>query len=154
MPWTPFSLAASSAQAALAGHLEDDLRALADLVERDLLALGLVDEVLRVGVDRLDARVGLLGPRLVARDVVVDGRDLLATDARDDLLATLLLDVEPGHVAHEVAGLLLLEDQPVDVLGLALEQALRVVDDREVHARERLRDLGGGVGHEEPDRDD
>ena len=37
------------AEAALARDREDDLRALVDLVERDLLALRLVDEVLRVG---------------------------------------------------------------------------------------------------------
>ena len=40
------------AEAALAGDLEDDLRALRDLVERELLALRLVDEVLRVAVER------------------------------------------------------------------------------------------------------
>ena len=44
------------AETALAGDLEDDVGALRDLVERDLLALRLVDEVLRVRVQELDAR--------------------------------------------------------------------------------------------------
>ena len=41
------------AEAALARDREDDLRALVDLVERDLLALRLVDEVLRVARTRV-----------------------------------------------------------------------------------------------------
>src|SRR3954470_9921537 len=66
------------AEATLAGDLEDDLRALGDLVERELLALRLVDEVLRVVVERLDLGQDLLGPGLIAGDVAVDRRDLLA----------------------------------------------------------------------------
>src|SRR3954454_594213 len=69
------------AEAARAGHLEDDLRPLGDLVERDLLALRLVGEALGVAVEGLDARIGLLRAGLEARDVVVDRRDLLAADA-------------------------------------------------------------------------
>src|SRR3712207_8552593 len=45
------------AQPALAGDLEHDVRALADLVERDLLARRLVDELLRVAVQELHVRV-------------------------------------------------------------------------------------------------
>ena len=52
------------AEAAAARDLEDDLRALGDLVERDLLALRLVGEALRVAVQGLDGRVGLLSAGL------------------------------------------------------------------------------------------
>ena len=54
-----------------------------DLVQRDLLALVLVDEVLRVAVQRLDARLGLLRAVLVAGDERVDRRDLEAADRAD-----------------------------------------------------------------------
>ena len=55
------------AEAALAGDLEDDLRALRDLVQRDLLALGLIAEVLRVAELDLDRR------RTPLRALVVPG---------------------------------------------------------------------------------
>src|SRR3954452_853883 len=135
------------ADTAAPGDLEDDLGALGDLVERQLLALVRRDEVLRVRVERLDAGVGRLGAGLVAGDVVVDGRDLLAADARDDLLAALVLDQEAREIAGDVPGLLLLEQQPLHVGRLALHIGLRVVDDREVGLRERFGDLLGGVGH-------
>ena len=54
--------------------------------------------------------------------------------------AALLLD-EAGKVAREIADLLLLEDEPLDVLGLPGERRLVDVDDREVRLRELLRDL-------------
>src|SRR4051812_1617751 len=84
------------AETALAGNLEDDLRALGDLVEGDLLALRLVDEVLRVAVERLDPRVRRLRACLIAGDVVVDRRDLLAADRGDHLVAALVLDQQAG----------------------------------------------------------
>src|SRR3954451_20681023 len=140
------------AEAAGARDLEDDLRALGDLVERDLLALVLRREALRVAVERLDAGVGLLGAGLEARDVVVDRRDLLAADARER--AAVVLGVERREVADEVAGLLLLEGQPDDVLRLALHRQRRVVDDRELLLRELLRGRLDGVGHEEAVADD
>ena len=74
------------AEAALARDLEDHVRAAGDLVERELLALRLVDEVLRVGVQGRDPRVRRLRARLVARDVAVDGRDLEPADGADHLL--------------------------------------------------------------------
>src|SRR3954447_6544414 len=103
------------AEAALARDLEDDLRTLRDLVERQLLALRLVDEVLRVAVEGLDARVGRLGAGLVARDVVIHRRDLLAADGADDLLAARVLGVQAREVAGQVARLLLGEEQALDV---------------------------------------
>ncbi len=69
------------AEAAAARDLEDDDRARGDLVERDLLALRLVLEVLRVAVERLHARERGLRARLVAGDVAVDRRLLLPADA-------------------------------------------------------------------------
>src|SRR4051812_5753437 len=140
------------AEAAGARDLEDDLRALGDLVERDLLALVLRREALRVAVKRRDAGVGLLRARLEARDVVVDRRDLLAADARKR--AAVVLGVQRGQVADEVAGLLLLERQPDDVLRLALQQGGGLVDDRELHRRELLGDRRDGVGHQEAVADD
>src|SRR4051795_7911535 len=125
------------AEAAGPRDLEDDLRALRDLVERDLLALVLRGEALRVAVERLDGRIGLLRARLEARDVVVDRRDLLAADARQR--ATVVLGVQRGQVADEVAGLLLLERQADDVLRLALHRGRVEVDDRELHRRELFR---------------
>src|SRR5262249_28946828 len=68
------------AQAAAAGHLEDHARALLNLIEGNLLALGLVGEVLRVAVERLDAGICGLRARLVARDETVDRRLRLAAD--------------------------------------------------------------------------
>src|SRR6185436_16495281 len=112
---------------ALARDREDDLRALAELVERELLALVLGDEVLRVRVERRGLRIRVGDALLEPRDVVVDGRDLLAADGRGDLLAALVLEVQPGHVADEIAGLVLLEEQAADVLRLALHGRLRVV---------------------------
>src|SRR5215213_4469527 len=109
------------AEAALAGDLEDDLRALRDLVERELLAEVLLDEVLGVAVEGLDVRVGLLGAGLEAGDVAVDRRDLLAADRGDDLVSALVLDVEARERAREVPRLVLLEQQAADVLGLALQ---------------------------------
>src|SRR5215212_1763718 len=141
------------AEAALAGDLEDDLRALRDLVERELLAEVLLDEVLRVAVEGLDARVGLLGAGLEAGDVAVDRRDLLAADRGDDLIAALVLDVEARERARKVPRLVLLEQQAVDVLGLALQARAREVDYREVRGRELLGDRGHCVGHEEADAD-
>src|SRR3954471_2016773 len=139
------------AEPALAGDLEDDLRALGDLVERDPLALRLVDEVLRVAVQELHARVGLLRAGLEARDVVVDRRDLLTADGAER--AAVVLGVQAREIADQVAGLLLLEEQALDVLGLALQQRRRRVDDRELHVRELLRDRRDRVGHEEADPD-
>jgi hypothetical protein len=74
------------AEPALAGHLEDDGRAAGDLVERDLLALRLVDEVLRIAVQRRHAGIRGLCTRAIAGDVAVDGRDLLASDRADRLV--------------------------------------------------------------------
>ena len=141
------------AEAALAGDLEDDLRALRDLVERELLAEVLLDEVLGVAVEGLDVRVGLLGAGLEAGDVGVHRRDLLAADRGDDLVAALVLGVERGERADEVAGLVLLEQQAVDVRGLALHRGLRVVDDREVRVGELLGDGLHRLGHQEADAD-
>src|SRR5581483_8135874 len=103
------------AETAAAGYLEDDLRALADLVERDALALVLCHEVLRVPVERLHARVGRLGAGLVARDVADHGRNRDAADGADDVLRAVArskpLGLEPGEVADLVADLVLREDQ-------------------------------------------
>src|SRR5215212_3594240 len=124
------------AEAALAGDLEDDLRALRDLVERELLAEVLLDEVLGVAVERLDVGVGLLRAGLITGDVAVHRRDLLAADGGDGLVAGLVGDVERGERAREVARLVLLGQRAVDVGRLALHRRLRVVDDREVRVGE------------------
>ena len=125
-----------------------------DLVERQLLALRLVDEVLRVGVQRRDSRVRRLRAGLVARDVAVDGRDLEAADGADHLFrARLVLREQPGQIADEVAGLLLLEEETADVLRLPFQLRLRVVDDREVDVGIAGGHLLERPGHQEADGD-
>src|SRR4051794_24030110 len=136
------------AEAALAGDLEDDLRALGDLVERDLLALRLVDEVLRVAVERLDARVRRLRSGLEAGDVVVDRRDLLAADPAERG-RVVVLRREARDVADQVARVLLLEQQAGDVGRLVLELGRVDVDDRELRIRELLGGRVHRVGHQE-----
>src|SRR5579884_3174098 len=96
---------AEHAEPAEAGDLELDLRALADLVLRDGLALVLRHEVLRVADQHLDLRVGELRAVLVAHDVVVDGRDLDPAHGADDLLAAVLLHHLAGQVADQAARL-------------------------------------------------
>ena len=78
------------AEPAAARDLEDDVRARGDLVQRGRLALRLVDPVLRVRVQELHARIGLARARLVAGDVAVDRRLLLAADRADRVLPARL----------------------------------------------------------------
>src|SRR3954451_11540619 len=138
------------AEAATTGDLEDDVRALTDLVESDRLALVLRNEVLRVAVERLDARLHLLAAVLVARDVRVDRRDLEAADGRDRARLRRGCRID----TCEAAGLLLGEDDAADVLRLALEARRVDVDDRELRLRVLLCNLGNRVAHEEADGDD
>src|SRR5581483_8999243 len=140
------------AEPALARDLELDDGALRDLVERLLLALRLGDEVLRVVVERLDPRVGLLRAVLEAGDVPVDRRDLQTTDGADRL-ALVRLRPETGGIADEVARLLLAEQQPLDVLRLVLHRRDVDVDDRELVVGIRRRDRIERVRHQEADAD-
>src|SRR6478752_5869941 len=137
------------AEAAATGNLEHDVRALTDLVESNRLALVLRDEVLRVAVERLDARLHLLGAVLVAGDVCVDGRDLETADRRDRAGLGRGRSCDTG----EAPCLLLGEHDATDVLRLALEAGRVDVDDRELNLRVLLRDLGDRITHEEADRD-
>ena len=141
IPQTPFSFAASSApRPQPPATWKIDARALLDLVQRDLLALRLVGEVLRVAVQHRDPRIGGLRARLVAGDEAVDRRLLLAADGADDVLARPPLLLEPGEVADEVAGLLLAEEEAEEVRRLVRLLGLVDVDDREVRLREVRRD--------------
>ena len=94
-------------EAALAGDLEDDVRALSDLLLREALALVLGDEVTGVAVEQLDAGIRGLGAGLEAGDVVVDRRDGDAADGRDDVRGVEALGLglleEAREVADEVA---------------------------------------------------
>ena len=92
----------------------------------------------------------LLRAVLVAGDVRVDRRDLLAADRADH---ARLRDRRGGD-AGEAPCLLLGEQDAARVLRLALERGRRVVDDRELRVREPLRDGRHLVGHQEPDADD
>src|SRR3984885_5823836 len=153
------------AQAHVAGHREDDVRALADERLGDRLALRLVGEVtgelallgLLIPAEYLDAGLVLL---VVVRDAVrvavhVDrhGAEVLTAE-RGDLAG---LAHARRQVAAEEAVLHGVERQLVDVALLGAGQAgrgVRAVDDREVLRRVRLgRALSRG-GHQEADGDD
>ena len=138
------------AEAAAAGRCEDRVGALVDLVQGQLLALRLVDEVLRVAGEDLDARLLLLRARLVAGEERDDGRNGLSADEADG--ARLVL--ERGGDAGEVPGLGLGEEDAAGVLRLALERGPRVVDDRELRVREPLGDRCELVAHQEADPED
>src|SRR5215831_17979574 len=141
------------AEAAAAGDLEDHASALLDLVQRDLLALRLVGEVLRVPVQRLDAGIRCLGTGLVTGDEAVDRRLLLAADGADDVRPRPTLLLEPGEIADEIPRLLLLEQQAEQVLRLAGLGRLVDVDDREVRVRKALRGGGDRLRLREADAD-
>src|SRR5215210_3780830 len=142
------------AEPAAAGDLEHDLRALRDLVERDLLALVLRDEVLRIRREDLDLRVARLCTGLVAGDEDVDRRELDPADRADHLLAACLLRDHRRHAADEVAVLVRRERQPLHVrVALERRRLHRVVDDREVRVGEALRGGVQGLCEQEPDRD-
>ena len=154
MPCLLFSLAASSApRPHWPATWKTTCEPSAIWLSAELLAEVLLDEVLGVAVEGLDVRVGLLGAGLEAGDVGVHRRDLLAADRGDDLVAALVLGVERGERADEIAGLGLLEQQAVDVRGLALHRRLRVVDDREVRVGELPGDGLDRLGHQEADAD-
>jgi hypothetical protein len=149
------------AEPAGAGVREDDLGALLDLVQRDLLALRLVDEVLRVVHEHGRRWIARLHAGLVAGDEAVDRRNALAADDADDVLAVRvpagrgdpLLHDEARQVPDQVAALLLPEEKALDVVGRVLEGRLIDVDDRELRLRELDRDRVDGVGHQETDAD-
>src|SRR5215211_9364916 len=129
-----------SAEPAAARNLEHHTGAAADLVQGKLLALRLVVPVGRVPVDHLDPGVCLLGARLIAGDEAVDRRLLEPADRADHVRAGTSLLGERREVTGEIPDLLLLEDQPDDVLRLVLERALVDVDDRELVLREAVGD--------------
>src|SRR5829696_9550438 len=142
------------AQAAPAGHLEDDLRALCDLVERDLLALVLRDEVLRVADQDLGRGDALPRPGPVAGDEDVHRRQLDPTDRADHLLSPLLLGHERCEAADHVAVLVRREGQALDVGVLRERRRVHgVVDDREVRVGIPLRRGVDRLGQKEPDAD-
>src|SRR4051795_2712726 len=104
------------AEPAVAGDVEQDPRALGDLVKRDRPAFGRVREVVRVGVEQHDARVGALRPRSVADDPAVDTGEPVPADRADNVAARPPLLHQAGQVAGEVARLLAPEDGALDVL--------------------------------------
>src|SRR6188472_2402619 len=136
-------------ESACAGDLEDHVGVLLDLVEGDLLALRLVDEVLRVVVERLGARLVLLRTVLVPGDVMVDRRDLQSADRADHAALGRPRRSDTG----ETARVLLREQDAARVLRLPLETRGREVDDRELLVGEPLRHCCHLVGHQEPDAD-
>src|ERR671922_2022441 len=144
-----------TAEAALTGDHERDLRAALDLVERRLLALRLVGKgwVVRVVDEHRDASVRAPGARLVAGNELHDRGDAVRAHGRDHVPTGLVPDDEARDVADEIARLLLLEDEPAHVPRLRSEQRVRHVDARELGVGERPRDLVQRVEHQEPDPD-
>src|SRR5207237_6308912 len=97
-----------------AGHLEEDVAALADVALAHLDALLLVDEVLAVAVQDLGRRADGLDRVLVARDVPVDRRDRQPAHRAHGVVrggAGLLLGHGRGEDADEGAGLPPLAEQ-------------------------------------------
>src|SRR5947207_947099 len=140
-----------------AGGREDDLRLLADLVERDLFALRLVAEgrIVRVAEDDRGLRVSLLDPGSVAAEVADDRRHRVRADRAGDVGTGLLLEHESCQVADEVASFLLLELDSPHVR--RLRRKIRVVvdvDSGELHVRELGRDLVEGIAEEEARSED
>jgi hypothetical protein len=138
---------------------QDHVGALGDLVERDLLALRLVDEVLRVGVQELDARIGVLDGLTETGDPVVHRRDADAAHRGHGLG----LGHHRRHDSGEISGLLRGELQPehvwqgADSLALAAafgRVAVELVDAGEVDVGRLLCHLGHGRLDQEADCDD
>ena len=94
--------------------------------ERGLVALRLVVErrVVRVVREHLDPGVRLLRALDVAADVANDRRHVVRANRADDLLAALLLDLEPCEVADEITGFMLGGDDAGGVLRLLLKQCV------------------------------
>src|ERR671918_1640881 len=147
------------AEAAAARDLEHDLGAAVDLRERELLALGLVDEVLREVDQRPRAPDAALRARPVRGDEDVHRRERDAADGADHVSAVTLRHLgreAPDHVAVLVRR----ERQSEDVLGEDLPLRVRergslyrVVHDREPRVLEPVCDLGRSLGEEEAGRD-
>ena len=121
-----------------ARDLEDSLRPVRDLIQRELLALRLIFPVLRVPPLDLHPGGGRCRSRLVAGDEAVDRRLLGARHRADEIPAGALC-LQRGEVADEVADLLLPEEKPLGVRGFPLERGLIDIDDGELRVGERLR---------------
>src|SRR5439155_17351989 len=93
------------AETAAAGDLEQNLRALRDLVLGHRLAEVRLDEVAGVAHEHLDVLVVELRAELVAGDPDVHRRNVQPADGPDHLLAALLLDHLGRQVADEAARL-------------------------------------------------
>src|SRR6185295_14724050 len=139
-------------ETARTGNAEHDLRPRVELVLSHALALGLIDEVLRV--PDLDRRAwdALLCAGLVPGEERVDRRDLDAADDADVLLALRGRDV-CREAADQVAVLLCRVRQALDVRVLALETGDRHVGDRELRVRELVGYVLGRICEQEARRD-
>src|SRR5256885_1538446 len=144
------------AEAAAAGSREDDLRLLADLVERDLLALRLVAEgrIIRVAEDDRGLRVRLLDTGSVAAEVADDRRHRVRADRAGDVGTGLLLENEPRQISDEIARLLLLELDSAHVRRLRRKIRVADVDPGELHVRELGSNLVQRVAHEKARSED
>ena len=137
------------AEAAAARRGEHGLRAALDLRERELLALRLVDEVLRVPLKHGHARVRRLHAGAVAGEERDDRRNGLTADRAH---GGAFRD-RRGRDADEITRLLLGEDQPPGVCRLVLQRGPREVDDRELRVGKLRRDARERVAHQEADAD-
>jgi hypothetical protein len=146
------------ASAGATGGVVDDVSALVDLLEADLLALRRIDERFRgrarVLHDDLALGAHRLNAGLVARLELFDQFRFLPAEKTHDLVVwvgviRLLLGHETGDHAGQVATLLLPEDQAYRVLGLDYG-----VNDGEVGVWVLGGDLIDRVRHEEPDGED
>ena len=103
-------------EAAGAGDLEHDSRSLRDLAQGNRSAFHRVDEVVGIGVQRRDARIGSSRACLVAGYPSLDRRHRLAGDRADHLLPGRERQHERSQVTGQIPGLLFPEHEAHDVL--------------------------------------
>ena len=159
-PAPAFTRRVESTEATAPGDLEDDLRALRDLVQRDLLALGLVGEGLRERDQDVRPGHALARAGAVGRDEDADRRGMFRPPTAEIVLFPARRAIRretPDHVAVLVRR----EGEAADVarrrdaLRRVGERRIlhRVVDDREARGRELPRDGVRRVGEQEAHRD-
>ena len=141
-------------EAAGAGDLEHDSRALRDLAQGDRPPFHGVYEVVGIAVQRRDARIGSLRSCLVPGDPPLDRRHPLAADRADHLLPGSERQYERSQVTGQIPALLLAERQAQDVRRAMRQLIVGGVDDREPRFGKPGRDPVDRGGRKDTNSDD